>query len=135
MFTITTLRFLNTYEFYHRIKQDCNLITNTGDSISIIAKYDVIESILKKLSINSSSKLCSIELTYPEFNNYYKEYIITIDEEGIWCEPAWHKANQYCDEGYIYSESSIVYIHSEASSKILTKISYQNIFEFDIKEL
>ena len=96
------------------------------NSVSIIAKYESAKQILKQLAfIDYTFK--SIELHDEMFDNYYDEYIISIDaidnNHEIWCEPMKRS------EGYIDDESTISYILDECSSEVLKHCNAQ--FKYD----
>ena len=82
-----------------------------GD-ISIIAKYDEAKEIIKKL-LCIGYNIASIDLHKPEYCNYFDEYFISLNFDGIWCEKA-KNGNEY----YNY-ESNIIYILDNCSSKVI----------------
>lgn len=113
---------VDTYESLNRFPSD----EDTSD-ISFIAKYDEAKEII--------SYLCKLEydiafcqLADPEYDGYIDEYIITIYEGEIWCEPL--KRN---DE-YIYDESDFLYILDNCNSKVLEKCDSKHIFEVSIED-
>lgn len=113
---------VDTYESLNRFPSD----EDTSD-ISFIAKYDEAKEII--------SYLCKLEYDIvfcqfadPEYDGYINEYIITIYDGEIWCEPLKR------DDGYIYCESHFVYVLDNCNSKVLEKCKADYIFEVHIND-
>lgn len=113
---------VDTYESLNRFPSD----EDTSD-ISFIAKYDEAKEII--------SYLCKLEydivfcqLADPEYDGYIDEYIITIYDGEIWCEPLKR------EDEYIYCESHFSYILDNCSSKVLEKCESDYIYEVHIND-
>ena len=113
---------VDTYESLNRFPSD----EDTSD-ISFIAKYDAAKEII--------SYLCKLEYDIvfcqfadPEYDGYIDEYIITIYDGEIWCEPLKR------DDGYIYCESHFVYVLDNCNSKVLEKCEADYIYEVHIND-
>lgn len=111
---------VDTYESLNRFPSD----EDTSD-ISFIAKYDEAKEII--------SYLCKLEYDIvfcqfadPEYDGYTDEYIITIYDGEIWCEPLKR------EDKYIYCESHFSYILDNCSSKVLEKCESDYIYEVHI---
>lgn len=97
------------------------------DSISVIAKYDEAKNIIETLIRNDFNVKC-IELCDEEYNCYDKEYIVSIFENEVYCEPL------FVDGIYLHTESEILYIMDNCSSKILSYCEYNKGYEVSIEE-
>lgn len=113
---------VDTYESLNRFPSD----ESTMD-ISFIAKYNEAKEII--------SSLCKLEyditfcqLVDPEYDGYIDEYIITIYDGEIWCEPFKR------EDEYIYDESNFLYILDNCNSKVLEKCDLKHIFEVSIED-
>lgn len=113
---------VHTYESLNRFPSN----ENTTDT-SLIAKYDEAKEII--------SHFCKLEydiafcqLANPECDGYIDEYIISIYDGEIWCEPFKR------EDGYIFDESDFLYILDNCNSKALEKCDSKHIFEVSIED-
>lgn len=97
--------------------------------VSILTFHDKAKKIIEELIFHEFT-LNNIELESYELTGYKDEFVITIDDTGcIWCE----KAKR--ENGYLNFYDKILYIDSDANSKILTYIhDAEEIIEFDIHD-
>lgn len=95
-----------------------------GD-IAIIAKYEEAKEIIAELSYIGYS-LESIRMSRPEWENYYEEYLISLNNDGIWCEP------MKSDGKYLTDESTIIYILDNCSSKVIPYCKGKIVFEVTV---
>ena len=92
-----------------------------GD-IAIIAKYEEAKEIIVELSCIGYS-LESIRMSRPEWENYHEEYLISLNNDGIWCE------QMKPDGKYLTDESTITYILGNCSSKVIPYCKGKIVFE------
>ena len=97
--------------------------------VSILTFHNKAKEIIEELVFHEFT-LNNIELESYELTGYKDEFVITIDDTGcIWCE----KAKR--EKGYLNFYDKILYIDSDANSKILTYIhDAEEIIEFDIHD-
>lgn len=95
-----------------------------GD-IAIIAKYEEAKEIIAELSYIGHS-LESIRMSRPEWENYHDEYLISLNNDGIWCEP------MKSDGKYLTDESTIIYILDNCSSKVIPYCRGKIVFEVTV---
>ena len=95
-----------------------------GD-ISIIAKYEEAKEIIAELSCIGYS-LESIRMSRPEWENYHDEYLISLNNDGIWCEP------MKLDGKYLTDESTITYILDNCSSKVIPYCKGKTVYEVTV---
>lgn len=107
---------------YERLKEYDEL-----HSLSVIAKYDEVKIIVEIL-IRNDFDIKHIELFDMEFNNYDKEYVVTIFEDEIYCSPL------YEDGKYLRTESEIMYVMDNCSSKVLSYCGYDFAYEVSVEE-
>lgn len=121
------LEFGNYEELVENISDTFNSIEDEYDDISVIAKYDEVKEIIRDL-LFIGYDIASIDLHREEFENYYDEYILSLNHNGIWCE----KFKR--DYGYFEDESNIIYIMDNCSSAVIPYCKSQNIYEVSIGE-
>ena len=127
------LEFRYMIDFVYAVdKQYDSMKENNDDGdndIAIIAKYDEAAHLITEL-IRMGYSLHSIELNDVLYNGYDKEYIISLlnlgVEDEIWCEPMLR------ENGYLNDSSTVIYVMNNCSSKLLTHLDSENIFEVQI---
>lgn len=99
------------------------------ESVCCVADYDIIRNLLTDLILLSDGgfSIMQIELEDPEYNNYDKEYILTLYDDEIWLEKA------YFEEAGIYMmlEDTVLFIHNNCNSKIIDQAENSTIICFD----
>ena len=92
--------------------------------------FDEAIELMRKLTTYNDIDVHSIELTTGDFNGYFKEYIVALSSDMMLdIEPAWHGANEYLPEGYLWIGSAdTIYIDGDASSSILKDVE-GNVYE------
>lgn len=95
------------------------------DDISIIAKYNEAKEVIKDL-LFIGYDLFSVEINDVEYDGYDDEYIISLYDKSVYCEP-FKRAT-----GYIHEDSTITYISNECNSKCLDYIGSDKIYAFEI---
>lgn len=98
--------------------------------------FDEAIELMRKLTTYNDIDVHSIELTTGDFNGYFKEYIVALSSDMMLdIEPAWHGANEYVPEGYLWIGSAdTIYIDGDASSSILKDVEgnvYELVFSDD----
>ena len=100
------------------------------NSVSIIALYKDARNIIKEFCCEGY-ELRSVEIHDEEFDGYFDEYIISIDNiDGyleVWCEPMSHKNR------YIIDESTVCYVLGNCSSEVYNYIESSYVYEVGIK--
>ena len=128
---MNTLNFVDVYDFVSTIPyiHDNILDKNDGDDISIIAKYDEANEIIKALINIEDYELTSIvDFINPsielEDTAYNDEYIISITPDNkLFIQP-------FKDEdGYIQDSSTRIYVLSNCSSKVLLHLESDEVYE------
>ena len=95
------------------------------EDVAIIAKYEEAKEIISELSCIGYS-LESIRMSRPEWENYHEEYLISLNNDGIWREP------MKLDGKYLTDESTITYILDNCSSKVIPYCKGNIIFEVTV---
>ena len=100
------------------------------NSVSIIALYKDARNIIKEFCCEGY-ELRSVEIHDEEFDGYFDEYIVSIDNiDGyleVWCEPMSHKNR------YIIDESTVCYVLGNCSSEVYNYIESSYVYEVGIK--
>lgn len=117
------------------ISDNFDMVKDEFDDIAIIAKYEEAKEIIAELVCIGHS-LVSIRMSRPEWDGYCDEYVISLNHDGIWCEPMKRNGK------YISDESTIIYIFDNCSSavipqcrgNILIEVGIANEEEFDCDE-
>lgn len=121
------LYFENYEDFVEHISYKYRVIGNLND-ISIIAKYDDTRHIIEELVLDGYD-LGTISLESVDISGYDDEYILTIFDGEIWCEPFKRDAK------YISDESDITYILDNCSSKVINYCKGEITYEVCINEV
>lgn len=122
------LEFEDYEEFACDITDSFDDIDNEFGDVSIIAKYDEAKEIIKEL-ICLGYNVASVELHREEFENYYDEYIVSLNFDGVWCE----KFKR--DTGYFNDESNVTYIMDNCSSAVIPYCKSENLYEVSVKDV
>ena len=65
-------------------------------------------------------------MSRPEWENYHDEYLISLNNDGIWCEP------MKLDGKYLTDESTITYILDNCSSKVIPYCKGKAVYEVTV---
>ena len=88
------------------------IVKDEDVDIAIIAKFDEARIIIPEL-LSMDYDMESVELHRPSWENYFDEYIISLNRDGVWCEPMKR------DNGYLNDDSTVTYILGNCSSKVI----------------
>lgn len=102
-----------------------DMVKDDFGDIAIIAKYEEAKEVITEL-VCSGYSLVSLDIRRPEWGNYCNEYLISLNNDGIWCEP------MKVDNGYLTDESTITYILDNCSSNVIPHCKGKIIFEVGI---
>lgn len=119
------LQFEDYEEFVCDIADKFDLVKDEFGDVSIIAKYNEAKKIIKEL-LCLGYNVVSVELHREEFENYYDEYIIGLNHDGVWCE----KFKR--DSGYFTDESNVIYIMDNCSSAVIPYCKSKNLYEVSV---
>lgn len=122
------LYFEDYEDFTCDISDTFDNIENEYGDISIIAKYGEAKEIIKEL-LCIGYNVASIELHRENFENYYDEYIIGLNHDGVWCEKFKRST------GYFSDESNVIYIMDNCSSTVISYCKSKNIYEVSIGDI
>lgn len=95
--------------------------------MSILSKYGEAKEIIKELVLNGFD-IVSLDIHLEDFEDYYDEYIISINDDGIWCEKFLK------EKGYLSEEAAITYISNECSSKVVPFVKSGVVYAYEIGE-
>lgn len=107
------------------ISDKFDMVKDHFGDIAIIAKYEEAKEIIAELVCIGYS-LESIRMSRPEWENYFDEYLISLNVDGIWCEP------MKVDGKYLTDESTITYILDNCSSTVIPQCKGNIVFEVGI---
>lgn len=124
MITIKTIEIYDYGHFACIISDTYDDVTSDDEfnSVGVVAKYEDAKEIIREL-IGIGHDIANVTLNDSQCNGYNDTYIVSLDNEGIWCEPVKR------DSGYIYVENQVCYIFGNCNSKILEKIESDEIYE------
>ena len=94
------------------------------EDVAIIAKYEEARQIIKELACIGYD-LHSIDID-DEVDGYNAEYIITLYDNEIFCEPMLR------EKGYITDDSPVMYILDNCSSKVIPYCKGKAIYEVSV---
>ena len=107
------------------IADNFDMVKDDFGDIAIIAKYEEAKEIISELSCIGYS-LESIRMSRPEWENYHDEYLISLNNDGIWCE------EMKSDGKYLPDESTITYILDNCSSAVIPYCKGKIVFEVTV---
>lgn len=116
------LEYENYEEFACDIADTFDSLEDELGDVSIIAKYDEAKEIIREL-LNLGYDVASIDLHKEEFENYYDEYRIALNQDGVWCEK-FKQANGYFDD-----DATVTYVMDNCSSIVFKHIESEEIYE------
>ena len=94
------------------------------EDVAIIAKYEEARQIIKELACIGYD-LHSIDID-DEFDGYNAEYIITLYDNEIFCEPMLR------ENGYLTDDSPVMYILDNCSSKVIPYCKGKTVYEVSV---
>ena len=108
-------------------------ITDTYDSldgedfedVAIIAKYEEARQIIKEL-LCLGYDIHSVEIHDDLWENYDAEYVISLYDNSIWCEPMLR------ENGYIEEYAPVIYVLDNCSSKVIPYCKGKNVYEVTV---
>ena len=95
------------------------------DDIAIIAKYDEARQIIKEL-LCLGYDIHSLEIHDELWESYDSEYIISLYDNSVWCEPMLR------ENGYIEDDSPVIYVLDNCSSKVIPYCKGKNVYEVTV---
>ena len=95
------------------------------DDIAIIAKYEEAKHIIKNL-LCIGYDVHSIEIHDYLWDNYDAEFVISLYDNKVWCEPFLR------ENGYINEESPVIYILDNCSSKVIPHCKGKIVYEVSV---
>ena len=118
-----SLAFKNYKEFASSVRETYDFIRkNDGYDVAIVAKYNEAKEVIKEL-LYAGYNINSIDLSNEMASEYWDEYIISLLDDEIWCEPMLRET------GYIGDESDVIYVLGNCSSKVLKYLDSFKIYE------
>ena len=94
------------------------------EDVAIIAKYEEARQIVKELACIGYD-LHSIDID-DEVDGYNAEYIITLYDNEIFCEPMLR------EKGYIIDDSPVIYVLDNCSSKVIPYCKGKTVYEVTV---
>lgn len=95
------------------------------EDVIVIAKYEEARQIIKEL-------LClgydahSIEIHDDLWENYDAEYVVSLYENEVWCEPMLR------ENGYIEEDAPVIYVLDNCSSKVIPYCKGKTVYEVSV---
>ena len=110
----------DTYEVITEFDED--------NDISIIATYWDATSIIEEL-INLGYSLHTVDLHHPDIKGYADEFIISIIDYQVWCEPLKR------GDIYIDVQSTCIYVMDDCSSKVIPHCRSKYVREVSVADI
>ena len=95
------------------------------EDIAIIAKYEEARQIIKEL-LCLGYDIHSVEIHDELWESYDSEYIISLYDNSVWCEPMLR------ENGYIEDDSPVIYVLDNCSSKVIPYCKGKAIYEVSV---
>lgn len=128
MIIIKTLHFEDYEDFACDVSDVYERVTSNDEynSVDVVAKYEDAKNIIAELVENGHDLAHISDFARPDHDNYNDEYLIALDHEGIWCEPAKR------ENGYLYATGVVCYVMDNCNSKIISSIQSKVVYEVSI---
>lgn len=108
-------------EEYEKVKLHDDL-----DSIDIVGKYEDIKEVMAEL-VRFGYDITSVDgFGNAYMNNYDDEYVLSVYDDGVWCERAKK------DYGYLIVEAEVVYLLDDCNSKVVPKVEAKETYIVEI---
>lgn len=98
------------------------------EDVAVVAKYEEARQVIKEL-IYFGYDIHSINIIDEEHGEYDAEYIISLYDDEIWCEPMLRES------GYISDDSSVIYVLDNCSSKVIPYCKGKIVYEVSVGEI
>lgn len=95
------------------------------EDVAIIAKYEEARQIIKEL-LCLGYDINSLEIHDELWENYDAEYVISLYDNSIWCEPMLR------ENGYIEDDSPVIYVLDNCSSKVIPYCKGKTVYEVSV---
>ena len=95
------------------------------EDIAIIAKYEEVRQIIKEL-LCLGYDIHSVEIHDDLWENYDAEYVISLYENEVWCEPMLR------ENGYIEEDAPVIYVLDNCSSKVIPYCKGKTVYEVSV---
>ena len=95
------------------------------EDIAIIAKYDEARQIIKEL-LCLGYDIHSVEIHDELWESYDSEYIISLYDNSVLCEPMLR------ENGYIEDDSRVIYVLDNCSSKVIPYCKGKTVYEVSV---
>ena len=95
------------------------------EDVAIVAKYEEARQIIKEL-ICIGYDIHSLEIHDELWENYNSEFIISLYDNELWCEPMLR------ENGYINEESPVIYVLDNCSSKVIPYCKGNTVYEVTV---
>ena len=95
------------------------------EDVAIIAKYEEARRIIKEL-LCLGYDIHSVEIHDDLWENYDAEYVISLYDNEVWCEPMLR------ENGYIEEDAPVIYVLDNCSSKVIPYCKGKNVFEVSV---
>ena len=107
-------------------------VANSSDDeypiVSAYGDYEIAKALVERLIMFGNPIGTILELEEFEMSHYDKEFVIYLTENGVTCEKTWHKDCYYNGGG------DISFVYEDCSSKLLSHIDSEVMYEFAIGE-
>ena len=97
------------------------------EDVVVIAKYEEAKHIIKEL-LCLGYDIHSLEIHDDLWNKYDAEYVVSLYENEVWCEPMLR------EKGYIDENAPFIYVMGNCSSKIIPHCKGKTVYEVTVGE-
>ena len=95
------------------------------EDVAIISKYEEARQIIKEL-LCLGYDIHSVEIHDDLWENYDAEYVISLYEDEVWCEPMLR------ENAYIEDDSPVIYVLDNCSSKVIPYCKGKTVYEVTV---
>ena len=119
------LEFNDYEEFACEVADTYDALDYDEEDVAIIAKYEEARQIIKEL-LCLGYNINSLEIHDELWENYDAEYVISLYDNSIWCEPMLR------ENGYIEEDAPVIYVLDNCSSKVIPYCKGKTVYEVTV---
>ena len=123
-----TFYFNDVTDFADHLSEMVDGLSSTSDIGIVLPPYQAM-SLMEEL-IKHEFSIGSVNISDPEFCDYYDPYYISIYEGNLFCIPF---KNENTDE-YMHVTDTVVYISNDCNSSILKHVESDVVYAYELDE-
>lgn len=118
----------STGQMVNKLLQTAGNLDDYSLAIHVVAKYEILCALLNGIVKQSNYTIANVNINDVHIDGYFDEYILSISDGKIWCQEAKKQSE------YRVVDGLITFVHSDCSSRFVTRNKHQLMVEFDFAD-